>query len=67
MMCIDQVLTVPCHQDAPTEPTELTIPPIRVLYADNCGAELAAELQLADQQSCLGWGDVVATLEEVMR
>ena len=64
MMCIDQVLTVPCHQDAPTEPT---IPPIRVLYSDECGAELAAELQLADQQSCLGWGDVVATLEEVMR
>ena len=64
MMCIDQVLTVPCHQDAPTEPT---IPPIRVLYADDCWAELAAELQLADQQSCLGWGDVVATLEEVMR
>ena len=66
MWCIDQVLTVPCHQDAPTEPT-ITIPPIRVLYSDDCGAELAAELQLADQQSCLGWGDVVATLEEVMR
>ena len=66
MWCIDQVLTVPCHQDTPTEPT-ITIPPIRVLYADDCGAELAAELQMADQQSCLGWGDVVATLEEVMR
>ena len=39
MMCIDQVLTVPCHQDTPTEPT---IPPIRVLYSDDCGAELAA-------------------------
>ena len=57
-------VAVPCHQDTPTEPT---IPPIRVLYADDCGAELPAELQLADTQSCLGWGDVVATLEEVMR
>ena len=51
-------------QDTGVEPV---IPPIRYLYADDCNDDISIQLQIADHQSGLGWGDVVRIVDPFIR
>ena len=46
---------------------EAMIPPIRLLYSDDCNDDLSIQLQIADHQSSLSWDTVVTVLEDVIR
>ena len=51
----------------PLDIVEPVIPPIRFLYSDDCNDDISIQLQIADHQSSLGWGDVVRIVEPMIR